>query len=161
MMLAPFAMELRLRARTTALCAFALVAVAAGVGALFPAFSESIGGVDLPAGVENLIGGDLSTISGWLDTEIARVYGPLIFVGIAVTAAATSIAGEEERGILALVLAQPVSRVRLLLCFSSTGSRRRSTRSGGFATRRSSTITKGTSHCPPACTSPAWPCFWP
>ena len=81
-----------------------------------PAFGESLGKVDLPEGVGDLLGGgDFASISGWLNTEIASVYGPLVVAGSAIAAAAATLAGEEERRILALVLAHPVARTRLLL----------------------------------------------
>jgi len=113
---AAFRLELRLRARSFVLAGIGLMTVAAITGALFPAFGESLGKVDLPEGVGELLGGgDFATIAGWLDTEIASVYGPLVVAGSAIAAAAATIAGEEERRILALVLAHPVSRTRLVL----------------------------------------------
>ena len=113
---AAFGLELRLRARSFLLAGIGLMAVAAITGALFPAFGESLGKVDLPEGVGDLLGGgDFASIAGWLDTEIASVYGPLVVAGSAIAAAAATIAGEEERRILALVLAYPVSR-----CFSTS-----------------------------------------
>jgi ABC-2 type transport system permease protein len=113
---AAFGLELRLRARSFVLAGLGLMAVAAITGALFPAFGESLGKVDLPEGVGDLLGGgDFASIAGWLDTEIASVYGPLVVAGSAIAAAAATVAGEEERRILALVLAYPVSRTRLLL----------------------------------------------
>jgi len=113
---AAFGLELRLRTRSFVLAGIGLMAVAAITGALFPAFGESLGKVDLPEGVGDLLGGgDFASIQGWLDTEIASVYGPLVVAGSAIAAAAATIAGEEERRILALVLAYPVARTRLLL----------------------------------------------
>ena len=98
------------------LAGLGLMAVAAITGALFPAFGSSLGKVELPEGVGELLGGgDFASIAGWLDTEIASVYGPLVVAGSAIAAAAATIAGEEERRMLALVLAHPVSRTRLLL----------------------------------------------
>jgi ABC-2 type transport system permease protein len=109
-------MELRLRARTVLAAASGLVCVALLVGALFPALGSSIGDVDLPKGVGDLLGGgQFSTISGWLRTEIASVYGPLVFAGVAIVAAAATTAGEEEGRILGVVLAHPVPRSTLLL----------------------------------------------
>ena len=113
---AAFGLELRLRTRSFVLAGIGLMAVAAITGALFPAFGESLGKVDLPEGVGDLLGGgDFASIAGWLDTEIASVYGPLVVAGSAIAAAAATVAGEEERRILARVLAYPVSRTRLLL----------------------------------------------
>jgi ABC-2 type transport system permease protein len=109
-------MELRLRARSVVLAAVGLVCVAALVGALYPSLGDSIGDVDLPDGVDDLLGGgEFSTIAGWLRTEIASVYGPLVFAGVAITSAAATTAGEEQDRILALVLAHPVPRSRLLV----------------------------------------------
>src|SRR5829696_1900221 len=89
----------------------AVIAVAALTGALFPAFEDSFGRAQLPDGVQNLIGGgDFSTITGWLNAEIASVYGPLVLCGAGITAAAATIAGEEEQHVLALVLAHPLAR---------------------------------------------------
>ena len=108
--------ELRVRARTVASAGVGLVAVAALVGALFPSLGGSIGDVDLPTGVSDLLGGgDFSTITGWLRTEIASVYGPLVFAGVAISSAVATTAGEEEDRILALILAYPVPRSRLVL----------------------------------------------
>jgi beta-exotoxin I transport system permease protein len=113
---AAFRLELRLRARSFVLAGFGLMTVAAITGALFPSFGETLGKVDLPEGVGDLLGGgDFASIAGWLDTEIASVYGPLVVAGSAIAAAAATIAGEEERRILALVLAHAVPRTTLLL----------------------------------------------
>ena len=109
-------MELRLRARTVLAAALGLICVSLLVGSLFPALGSSIGDLDLPQGVSDLLGGgQFSTIAGWLRTEIASIYGPLVFAGVAITAAAATTAGEEESGILGLVLAHPVPRTTLLL----------------------------------------------
>jgi ABC-2 type transport system permease protein len=109
-------MELRLRTRIVVLAALALVALTAAVGALFPSFGHSIGNVHLPEGVSNLLGGaNYATLTGWLQTEIVSVYGPLVVAGVAITSAAATTAGEEEDRILALVLARPVPRSRLVL----------------------------------------------
>lgn len=111
-----FWLELRLRRRSALLSAAALIAVATMTGALYPAFGASFGTVDLPEGVSDLIGGgDFSTITGWLKAEVASVYGPLVVGGVAISAAAATIAGEEQSRILSVVLAQPIRRGDLLL----------------------------------------------
>lgn len=116
MIAAIFKMELRLRARTVISAAVGLIALTAVVGALFPSLGDSIGELDLPEGVGDLLGGsDFSTIAGWLQTEITSVYGPLVFAGVAIVAATATTAGEEEDHILGLILAHPVSRSGLLL----------------------------------------------
>jgi ABC-2 type transport system permease protein len=110
-----FKLAMRLRLLTTTLSALGMALVILMVGALFPAVGDSIGKLDLPEGVTTLLGGaDYATITGWMRSEIGAVYGPLVvaFTGISVAAAT---AGEEEAGILALTLAHPVTRSRLLL----------------------------------------------
>ncbi len=86
------------------------------VGALFPAVGGTIGKLNLPRGVSELLGGaDYATLSGWFRSEIGAVYGPLVMGAVAITSAAAITAGEEEDRILALVLAHPITRARLLL----------------------------------------------
>ena len=86
------------------------------VGALFPAVGGSIGKLDLPEGVTELLGGaDYGTLAGWMRSEIGAVYGPLVIGAVAITAAASLTAGEEEQGILAMVAAHPVARSGLVL----------------------------------------------
>jgi len=113
-----FKLAMRLRLLTTILTALGMALVILMVGALFPAVGNSIGKLDLPKGVTTLLGGaDYGTITGWMRSEIGAVYGPLVvaFTGISVGGAT---AGEEEAGILALTLAHPVERSRLLLARS-------------------------------------------
>src|SRR3954447_14636063 len=109
-------MALRLRLMTTASAAVGLALVLILVGALFPAVGDSIGKLDLPEGVSDLLGGaDYGTIAGWMRSEIGAVYGPLVIGATAIVGAAATTAGEEEGGILALTLAYPVARTLLLL----------------------------------------------
>ena len=111
-----FAMAVRLRMRSTVLTGLGMASVILMVGALFPAVGDSIGKLDLPKGVSELLGGaDYATITGWMRSEIGAVYGPLVIAATAITAAAGSTAGEEESGILGLVLAHPIGRSRLVL----------------------------------------------
>jgi len=111
-----FAMTLRLRALATCTSALGMAAVILMVGALFPAVGDSIGKLDLPEGVADLLGGaDYGTIAGWMRSEIGAIYGPLVVAAVAITGAVGATAGEEEAGILGLVLAHPVERSRLVL----------------------------------------------
>lgn len=106
---------LRLRVTGIVWTAIGLVAMLIAVGALFPAVGHSIGTLDVPKGVANLLGGaDYGTITGWFRGEIADVYAPLVIAALAITSAAGTTAGEEEDRILALVLAYPVRRSRLV-----------------------------------------------
>jgi ABC-2 type transport system permease protein len=107
---------LRLRLTGALSAAVGLVAVIAAVGALFPAVGHTIGTLDVPTGVANLLGGaDYGTITGWFRSEIAEIYGPLVIAALAITGAAAATAGEEEDHILALVLAHPIRRSRLIV----------------------------------------------
>jgi ABC-2 type transport system permease protein len=100
---------------STAAAAFGLVAVLLAVGALFPAVGHTIGRLNIPKGVSELLGGaDYGTITGWYRSEIGSVYGPLVIAGLAITGAAAVTAGEEEDRILGLVLAHPIARSRFV-----------------------------------------------
>lgn len=105
----------RLRLPGAILAAVGLVAVMAAVGALFPAVGHTIGKLDVPTSVANLLGGaDYGTITGWYRSEIAVIYGPLVIAALAITGATAATAGEEEDRILAVVLAHPIGRSRLV-----------------------------------------------
>jgi ABC-2 type transport system permease protein len=107
---------LRLRLPSALSAAIGLIAVMAAVGALFPAVGHSIGQLHVPASVDNLLGGaNYGTVTGWFRSEIAIIYGPLVIGALAITGASAAIAGEEEDGILAVVLAYPISRSRLVI----------------------------------------------
>jgi ABC-2 type transport system permease protein len=109
-------LALRLRRLGTLSATVGLVAVMAMVGALFPAVGHTIGKLDIPPSVANLLGGaDYGTITGWFRSEIAVIYAPLVVGALAITGASATTAGEEEDRILALVLAHPISRSRLVL----------------------------------------------
>jgi ABC-2 type transport system permease protein len=106
---------LRQRALTAVAASFGLIAVMAAVGALFPAVGHSIGNLNLPRSVSDLLGGaDYGTVTGWFRSEIAAIYGPLVVAALAITGASAVTAGEEEDGILSLVLAYPLRRSHLL-----------------------------------------------
>ncbi len=116
MILPALRMTLRLRMLTTALSALGVVLVILLVGALFPAVGSSIGKLSLPKGVTTLLGGaDYATLTGWMRSEIGAVYGPLLLAYTGISVASASTAGEEETGVLALTLAYPITRARLVL----------------------------------------------
>jgi hypothetical protein len=101
-------LTLRLRWLPTVSAALGLIAVLLAVGALFPAVGHTIGKLNIPKGVAQLLGGaDYATITGWFRSEIGSIYGPLVIGALAITGASATTAGEEEDRILALVLAHP------------------------------------------------------
>ncbi len=105
---------LRLRMVGTIATAVGLVAVMLAVGALFPAVGHTIGKLNIPPSVANLLGGaDYATITGWFRSEIAVIYAPLVIGALAITGATATTATEEDAGILSLLLAHPIGRVRL------------------------------------------------
>jgi ABC-2 type transport system permease protein len=76
---------------------------------------HTIGKLNIPKGVSDLLGGaDYGTITGWFKGEIGSIYGPLVIAALAITGASAATAGEEEDRILALVLAHPIRRARLV-----------------------------------------------
>jgi ABC-2 type transport system permease protein len=113
---AVFALAVRQRFMTATLAALGMFAVIVMVGALFPSVGDSIGKLNVPKGVSNLLGGaEYSSLTGWMRSEIGAIYGPLVVGATAIAAACASTAGEEEGRILALVLAYPIERGRLLV----------------------------------------------
>ena len=71
-----------------------------------------------PQGLLAFLGVDkagLGSAAGYLQAELFGLMVPLMLVGYAIAAGSAAIAGEEERGTLDLLLAQPVSRTRVML----------------------------------------------
>jgi ABC-2 type transport system permease protein len=60
-------------------------------------------------------GADLSTPVGYVQVELLAFMGPLLLIVYSVAAGASAIAGEEDRHTLDLLLANPVSRTRIVL----------------------------------------------
>jgi ABC-2 type transport system permease protein len=106
---------LRLRLPAAVSAGVGLIAVMVAVGALFPSVGHTIGRLNVPKSVANLLGGgDYGTITGWFRSEIAAIYGPLVIGALAITGASATTAGEEEDRIMGLVLAYPIRRPRLI-----------------------------------------------
>lgn len=113
---AVFVMGLRLRLPLACLTAVSMAVVIIMVGALFPSVGGTIGKLNVPKGVANLLGGaDYGTLAGWMRSEIGAVYGPLVVAATAIASAVSLTASEEDAGILGLVLAQPIERGRMVL----------------------------------------------
>jgi ABC-2 type transport system permease protein len=109
-------MELRLRYRMAASAAFGLIVVIMIVGALYPSLKDTFGKLNVPQGVANLLGGaNYSTLTGWLQSEIVATYGPLVFCAVGITTAVATTTGDEDERILAMLLAHPIVRTRLLV----------------------------------------------
>ena len=109
------------------------------VGALFPAVGGSIGKLDLPEGVTELLGGaDYGTLAGWMRSEIGAVYGPLVIGAVGDHGRRRLDRRRGGGGILGLVLAHPIGRSRLILAKAAAVAverrrRSRSARSPGWS----------------------------
>jgi ABC-2 type transport system permease protein len=58
---------------------------------------------------------DIASGAGFLGSEVFSFWGPIVLVAVAIAAGSGSVAGEEERGTLDLLLSLPLSRTRCLL----------------------------------------------
>jgi ABC-2 type transport system permease protein len=59
-------------------------------------------------------GGDLSTAEGYYQLEIFSLMGPIAVIAVTAAMGARAIAGEEQRGTMGLLLANPVTRTRII-----------------------------------------------
>ncbi len=59
-------------------------------------------------------GVDFTSGPGYLSTETFSLLAPLMLIGLGIALGSGAIAGEEERGTLDLLMASPVSRIRVL-----------------------------------------------
>lgn len=66
-------------------------------------------------------GGAFSTPGGYLTAELLSVTGPIVAVTMGVLLGVTCLAHDEDDGTLELLLAQPVSRTRLVLSRAAAG----------------------------------------
>lgn len=87
------------------------------MGAMYPSVEESLADVtdDLPAALTNLIGGtDIATPVGWLNAEAMSIIVPFAVLAVAIGMGANLVAGERERGTLALMMSTHLTRSRYL-----------------------------------------------
>ena len=85
--------------------------------ALFPTFQEYLAGATYPEEFLEFFGGagvDLATPEGFITTEYFSI-APVIYLIFAVVAGTGMLAGDEGRGTLENLLAQPVSRTTLFV----------------------------------------------
>ena len=107
--------------KLTAWIGFGLIAFSLYVTLLFPVIQDTSGLTEfmdqLPEFMLSLIGGalDFTQPEGFLNAELFSLLSPLIVLVYAVVRGGAAIAGEEERHTLDQLLANPVSRVRVLL----------------------------------------------
>ena len=81
-----------------------------------PAMADFIN--NMPAALRSMLamsGADMSTPIGYVKIEMLSLMAPLLVLLYAVTTGAAAVAGEEDRHTLDLLLANPVSRGRVVL----------------------------------------------
>jgi ABC-2 type transport system permease protein len=114
---------LRETRRALAWWALGLVALVALMVSVYPSVRDNPGlnklVQDYPQAVKGFVafGGqvDYASAPGYLGSELFAFVVPLLLIVAAIGAGARAIAGEEERGTLDLLLANPLSRRRLVL----------------------------------------------
>ena len=116
-----FANGMRDQWRSLLVWALAVAVIALMIAAFYPSVKASMASYQqiadqMPKVLRDaFIGSDIGSPAGWLDTKLFSMMAPIMFLVHAIAAGARGIAGEEEDGTLDLLLAQPVSRGRVLL----------------------------------------------
>lgn len=98
---------------------FAISALIVAVIALWPAFSTTMADMarfmaNLPEAVRALMGsGDISTARGFVSVQLFSYILPVLVAVLSIGKGAATVAGEEERGELELLLVRPLPRRRI------------------------------------------------
>jgi len=104
--------------RSLPLWGIGLALLSLWVIALYPTIGETYAEIleDVPSSLEIFLGdvSDLSTPAGYLGAEMFSFMTPLVFLVLLIAFGSGTIAREEERGTLDLLLSTPVSRRRVL-----------------------------------------------
>jgi len=118
-----FAKSMRDARRGLVWWSLGLVLLVATMAAVYPSIRDNPAIAklhqDYPAAIKGFVsfGGqfDLRSPAGYLGAELFSLMVPLLLLIAAIGAASAALAGEEERGTLDLLLANPVSRMRVTL----------------------------------------------
>ena len=109
--------SVRERSRSLLWWGLGIVGLVGVTVAFYPSIRDDAGlssfGEDLPESLRALfVGGELDLASpvGYLNSQIYAALAPLLFLVFSIGGGAGAVAGEEERGTLDLLLAQPVRR---------------------------------------------------
>lgn len=87
------------------------------IGAIYPLIDDMVLTLaeQLPDALLALTGGgDLATPEGFFQLETFGLMGPIVVIAVAVMIGARALAGEEQRGTMGLLLANPISRSRII-----------------------------------------------
>ncbi len=96
---------------------FILLFLCVIVGLLYPVLEDQMQDFseDMPEAMDALIGQvDIGTPEGWYQAENFSMTGPFLSIFVAVVVSARSLAGEEADRTMGLLLANPISRIRVL-----------------------------------------------
>ncbi|MGB3256872.1 MAG: ABC transporter permease subunit [Ornithinimicrobium sp.] len=109
-----FVKELRDRLVLVCMTSAVLILLCIATGALWEPMSVQFASLRelLPPAVLALIpGGDMSTTTGWINAQVMSLTAPGALIVVAILSAVRSTVGEEDRGTLAMLLGNGVSRV--------------------------------------------------
>jgi len=87
------------------------------IGAIYPLIDDMVLTLaeQLPDALLVLTGGgDLGTPEGFFQLETFGLMGPIVVIAVAVVIGARALAGEEQRGTMGLLLANPIRRSRII-----------------------------------------------
>jgi ABC-2 type transport system permease protein len=86
------------------------------VGIIYPSCEKTLETTELPSGMEGMLGeiSDIASPEGYLQSQFFTML-PLIVAAMGITVASYAIVGEERDGTLDLVLAQPITRSRVVI----------------------------------------------
>ncbi len=113
-MLLVFGKELRDRLVLVAVTSGVLLLLCVATGALWEPMSVQFASLRelLPTALLALVpGGDLSTTTGWINAQVMSLTAPGALIVVAVLSGVRGTVGEEERGTLAILLGNGVSRM--------------------------------------------------
>jgi ABC-2 type transport system permease protein len=106
------------RARLAVLCGGGMALLLIGVAALFPSLEDVMAELSgsFPEGLLEAFGaeGGFASPEGWMQVEGTGLFAPIVMLAVALITGARALAGEEEAGTLELLLANPVSRTRVV-----------------------------------------------
>lgn len=117
MMRFPIAWKTMRDYRGPAIAIFVVMAAVAVLDvSIYPTYSEALKDFETPGALSGLVGqaGSLATPAGFITAEFFS-WVPLMLAAFAIVAATGTTTGEEASGALDILLAQPISRTRVLL----------------------------------------------
>jgi len=97
---------------------YAMLLMGAMIGPMYNLVEDALGSFadDFPDALLALVGnGDMGTAEGFYQVEIFGLMAPIAVMVVGVAIAARALAGEEERRTMGLLLANPITRSRIVL----------------------------------------------